>query len=283
MEEAEETKTTAEKTPTELSPLEKKKLEASITRMISTKPNFPTPPPTSTPVPAQPPPEPIQQQHITIQTAPSLKWPSGVSRDLIQCGKFRLQSYLSTPEVLTNSKSTYRVISHCSLALTYSTGVYTRDAFKGATYRITMRNFKQTLRFFQAIYDWFVAEPYRDIFFQDDETGRFMVDIRATQLKLHTGGDSRYDQMAMEAVPAVYQNDGEIREGCALTINNTANTGVLRDLDIESILGILENFSFQSETLLLLDILSHQELWKNTTGTDAQNPQNQLRPSKVFW
>lgn len=281
MSDSDETKTTAEKTPTELNPLEKKKLEASITRMISTKPNFPTVP--SNPVPVQqPPPEPVQQ-HITIQTAPSLKWPIGVSRELLQCGKFRLQSYLSAPEVITNSKNTYRVISHCVLMLIYNTGTYTRDAFKGSSYKITLRNFKQTLRFFQAIYDWFIAEPYRDIFFQDEETGRFMVDIRATQLKLHTGGDNRYDQMAMEAVPAVYQNDSEIREGCALTINNTANTGILRDLDIESILGIMENFSFQSETILLLDILSHQELWKTTNGTDLQTPQNQLKTGKVFW
>lgn len=65
----------------------------------------------------------------------------------------------------------------------------------------------------------------------------------------------------MDIVPGIYEKDGEVREGAMLAINNTANAAMLRDLDVESICGILDSFSFQAETLLLLNAYEQPHFW----------------------
>lgn len=217
-----------------------------------------------------------------LQSAKIQEWPDGLTRDIISIGKFRLQSYLRKPSVITSSKSAFRVVSHCTLKLFYD--VRNGKSMNELSFKIGLRNYGAVLRFFQHIYDWFTSDAYANLFFLEPETGRLMLDMDMRNIKEHIGGDSRYDQCAMEAVPAIYQRDQEIREGCVLTINNTANSDVLRDMDIETLFQVLKNFSFQSEALLLMTAFNQKELWETEQkrfGFSHSNGGN-VQP-KVIW
>lgn len=262
--------------PWEDKPAEEKKVEQNIQTVLAPTPQV------MIPSVVIPPPQPIIQEQPKAQyrDAQVIVWPNGLCRDIISVGRFRVQSYLKKPEVLLSSKgNTFRVVSHCTLRIMYESREYGQTGNLNAlSFKINLRNHKQVLRFFQNIYSWFTDDAYRNLFFVDQETGQLMVNMEMRQIKLHIGGDSRYDQSAMEAVPAVYYRDNEMREGCALTINNTANSDVIRDVDVESILGILETFSFQAETLLLTQIYQRPELW-----ITEQDRFGLGRPPKVAW
>lgn len=217
--------------------------------------------------------------NANLMQSVKIDWPNGISRDIITLGKFKLRSYLVKPSVLVNSGSSYKVTSHCTLTLYYAT--QEMKNFQELSFKINMRNRMHVIRFFKSAYSWFTSDEFSNLFFYDTETHQLMLDMEQRNLKLMVGGDRKYDQAVMELVPAIYHRDGEVREGCMLTINNTAYSDILRDIDLESLLGILESFSFQAEALLLIQILSRPELWiDRTKNYDAPG---YARQPKVVW
>lgn len=121
---------------------------------------------------------------------------------------------------------------------------------KDAQFKVNPRNHLQIKRFFQKIYQWFDSDEYKDLFILDEHTGKLMVNMEYRNVMAKVSS-SRYDSQAMLAVPTVVEFDSVQSEGCALAINNTTYTCPLTDLEVESILGILETFSFQTEAHLL--------------------------------
>ena len=205
-------------------------------------------------------------------------WPEGVSREILTIGPFQFRSYLRKPEVLITTKSpVYRITTYCTLQIQYNDKNYQvgvnpmEKAFKA-----NLRNYMAVVNFFRTILSWFQSDKYEGLFFQDKETGRLLIDMEQRNVRAYVGGNTRFDQCAMMAVPAVYQMDAEIREGCMLTINNTKYSGMLRDVDVETICGFLSNFSFQGETLLLMQAVQIPAFYRhwdpNSRSTVAGAP-----------
>lgn len=191
-------------------------------------------------------------------------WPDGISRDIMSFGKIRIQSYLKKPEVIINARKVASIVSYCTLRIFYDdriTPFETRASFAERSFKVNLRNYMKTLRFFQGIMRWFEDDAYTNLFFLDENTGELRMDLEQRNLRLHLGALTKFDQCAMEAVPAVYKRDGEIREGAMLSINRSNFSEVIRDVDVESICGLLANFSFQAETLLMITLYQQRGLW----------------------
>lgn len=134
---------------------------------------------------------------------------------------------------------------------------------KDGQFKMNPRNQLQVTRFFRKIYSWFESDQYKDLFILDEHEGKLIInmDFRNTIAKI---GSTKYDAQAMLAIPTVVEFDSIQSEGCALAINNTSYTCPLADIDVESILGILEAFSFQAEAQLLMSIGMNQGLLTKT-------------------
>lgn len=208
-----------------------------------------------------------------------VQWPDGVSREIIQLGHIRIRSYLKKPEVLISSSSVYRVTSHCTLQFQYDDRNYQKGVNPSIkTFKANLRNYMSVVTFFRKILDWFQSPSYEGLFFQDKETGQLLVDMEMRHLKEYIGGNSRFDQCAMLAVPAVFQRDSEIREGCVISINDTKYSEILRDIDIETICGFLSNFSFQAETLLLMQAIQNPAFYRKLDSASSEGT-----GAKVQW
>lgn len=198
-----------------------------------------------------------------------LLWPDGISRDIMSMGKIRIQSYLKKPEVIISPRKVASIVSYCTLRIFFddrSAPFDSRASFQERSFKVNLRNYMKTLRFFQGIMSWFEDDVYANLFFLDEHTGELRMDLEQRNLRLHVGGNTRYDQCAIEAVPAVYKRDNEVREGAMISINRSNFADVVRDIDIESICGLLANFSFQAETLLMIQLYQQKGLWVDASS-----------------
>lgn len=198
-----------------------------------------------------------------------LVWPDGISRDIMSFGRIRIQSYLKKPEVIISPRKVASIVSYCTLRIFYddrTAAFENRTSFQERSFKVNLRNYMKTMRFFQGIMRWFEDDSFTNLFFLDEHTGELRMDLEQRNLRLHVGGNTKYDQCAMEAVPAVYKKDNEIREGAMLSINRSNYSDVIRDIDVESICGLLANFSFQAETLLMINLYQQKGLWVDSAS-----------------
>lgn len=164
---------------------------------------------------------------------------------------------------------------------------------KDAFYKVSPRNHYRVVRFFRHVLNWFEDPSYENLYILDEHSGKVIVNMEMRNLQERLGAMDRYDAQSLLALPAVIEQDSVQSEGCALCINRTNYIMPLRDEQIASIYGILENFSFQMEASLLLEVAAHQELYtkeppkrfsKGGSYSSQGNvdPASQFKP-KVVW
>ena len=159
---------------------------------------------------------------------------------------------------------------------------------KDAFYKVTPRNQYRVVRFFRHVLNWFEDPTYEGLYILDEHTGKVIVNMELRNLQERLGSMDRYDNQSLLAIPAVIEQDSVQSEGCALCINRTNYVMPLRDEQVASIYGILDTFSFQAETTMLLQIASHPELYTkeppkrfNRSGS-SYDPQGNVDPTAQF-
>lgn len=166
---------------------------------------------------------------------------------------------------------------------------------KDTYYKVAPRNMYRVRRFFRHVLSWFEDPAYQDLYILDEHTGKIIVNMEMRNLQERLGAIDRYEAQAMLAFPAVIEQDSVQSEGCALCINRTNYVIPLRDEQVASIYGILEDFSFQEEVNMLITLASKKELysdkapsrfskggsWSFTSGPNV-DPTAQFKP-KVVW
>jgi hypothetical protein len=172
-------------------------------------------------------------------------------RTLFSGHSIKIQTYMRLPSIyFGNGSNVGNISSYPVVMIKYEPprSVLAQGTFKSkdAQFKMNPRNQLQVKNFFRAIYRWFSADSFKDLFILDEHTGKLMVNMEYRDLQAKIGS-TRYEAQAMLAIPAVTEFDSVQSEGCALAINNTSYTCPLTDVEIESILGILEAFSFQEE------------------------------------
>ena len=190
-------------------------------------------------------------------------WPNGLCRTLASFGNLKIQSYMPTPTVMTTqSGNTAYIDANCYLSLICDTPHATRD-FQSRTFRIGLKNHKAASRFFHNVYDWFIDDRWEGLFYIEKETGALVFNSEYSHTVEFLKSENVYSASILKAVPAVYKDEkyGNVREGCMLCINFNDNQVMLDDYSIEAITDLIDGFSFQEETLLLINCFMRPELW----------------------
>lgn len=153
------------------------------------------------------------------------------------------------------------------------------DRPKDNSFKINPRNQFRVVTFLKAILEWFTDPNYTDLFIIDETTGRKMLNMDYRDLQVMIDSSSKRDQQRMLAVPAVVKFDDEEYEGCTLFINQSKYAVMLTYNDVAELAGLLNYFSFQEETTMLVTLASHREFYTDEVFGENRN----YRGEKVNW
>lgn len=178
---------------------------------------------------------------------------SKLSERIYSNSKIDIRFFMYLPEGMWSNKDHDGVIfSHnpvLSIACKNNKDILDYD-FKKASFRITVRNYYDTIKFFNTIMKWLYDDKYNDLFLiGPDNKVMFNADYKS----LHTTTSTRlYEDQLMKAVPSVVEQEGKLYEGVNIFINNTEYRISLTFEEVGMVFGILQNFNFSTEVTKLL-------------------------------
>lgn len=213
-----------------------------------------------------------------------------LGRKLMQVSKISVQSYARVPSV-TAGNTMLTIGCNPVIYIQFNPKLsYGEKRPDDAAFRVNTRNQYRVTQFFRAILDWFEDPKYHDMFILDEESGHLLVNMEYKDLSCMVRG-SRYEPQVMLAQPAVYTHDSKEAPGAVLAVNRTNYAVCISDDDIGALYGLLNNFSFQQEALLLMGIATNPQCWVDQTkvpearfipGTDGNASTNNV-PRKLEW
>ena len=191
--------------------------------------------------------EDIEEHEPKFIDGKKLVWPNGICRTLATINNLKIQSYMPTPSIISNATGTTIYIeANCTLSLicTNSNG----RSFQDRTYRVNTRNYLAVCRFFHHI---------------EKGSGQLVFNMEYQHVAEILRPVNQFSNGFLRAIPAVYNSErfGYKREGCLLYLNQSENQIMLDDYDVEAVIQILDSFSFQHETVLLMNCFNRPDLW----------------------
>ena len=206
--------------------------------------------------------EDIEEHEPKFIDGKKLVWPNGICRTLATINNLKIQSYMPTPSIISNATgTTIYVEANCTLSLicTNSNG----RSFQDRTYRVNTRNYLAVCRFFHHIYDWFTDDKWEGLFYIEKGSGQLVFNMEYQHVAEILRPVNQFSNGFLRAIPAVYNSErfGYKREGCLLYLNQSENQIMLDDYDVEAVIQILDSFSFQHETVLLMSCFNRPDLW----------------------
>lgn len=179
-----------------------------------------------------------------------------LTRLLFYTNQLEVKSFTSLPKLM---KSDYyqkyggdvnlSVISNCYLIIRYTGNPENKD-FKSKMYTMSLKNRRNTQRFFASILNWLEDSAYENMFYYNDDALEFNLDYKDFEL---TTPSSKHSEYRMQARPIVYEDNMGRREGVALTFNLQENTAFMSWEDFVVLADIVLNFNFEVESLLLMN------------------------------
>ena len=201
-----------------------------------------------------------------------------ITRKLYTNSRMELESFMHTPTGTYTGKDrgTLNINTVPLLFLRYRKpkNISEEYDYTKAAYKITTRNLYDVVRFFNVIMKWLFDDKYRDLFLTNDEGDLvFNADYSKLSVSTHRGD---YDQCIMQAIPTIISIGDKKYEGVHLYINTTKYCISLTYQEVSILFGILKDFSFTEEALLLLNMydyimknnaISETDWWSNTKPT----------------
>lgn len=126
------------------------------------------------------------------------------------------------------------------------------NLLKNNYFKINPKNHFRVVRFFNNILKWFFDKNMNDLFYEYEGELIFNADYKSLSEKLKVGTKSI---QRMNAIPAVVDYGGRKQEGVIIYINENENQLILTLNQLQDIFGILSNFSFQHEMIILYEAL----------------------------
>lgn len=173
---------------------------------------------------------------------------------------FNIKSFMYAPTVYKGENNNQFTVSHHPVLLfQYDLKGKDKNDHPDPTFKMSQKYQLRVTRFFTEIFNWF---NFKDLFIIDEESGKLIMNLDYKNLyaKVRT---SYTDGHIMYAVPAVCTIDSKSYPGTLLYINSTRNPVLLKEEDIENICGIISTFNFQQETLLMMYLGNHPNLWRD--------------------
>lgn len=200
------------------------------------------------------------------------------SRILFTGQRFQVKSFMFAPSVRVWQNTNYTIQHFPVIQIQYMPDKYTpKEDHPDPTFKVNPKSQLKVVNFFNQIYSWF--HSYEDLFMIDDTDGKMKVNLDYRKLCVVVRGSWTETQI-MKAEPAVINIDSKEYQGCVLYINNSKNAVLLREDEVEGLLGILQSFNFQNESLLLMHISEHKELWRDEENPNVFSSSYDKKPGK---
>lgn len=178
-----------------------------------------------------------------------------IKRSIYRNSRYMFEFFMYAPSVESYKTQHMVNVNPILNFVKLNSGSHQEDysTIKDRTFRITPRNIYSTVKFFNKILKWFYDKEYTDLFlYNDQEELVFNADYN----KLYAvTSRAPSEQCMMKAIPAVIIHNEKRYEGINLFINKMDNILQLTRDEVELIMGLLKEFSFQgevSQTLLAL-------------------------------
>lgn len=200
---------------------------------------------------------------------PSLK------RTIYQSKNLSLYSFGSFPVIAMNpgeKKTTYGLNASIMLGLALDKSKVVGHYTNGSVFISPSNHFK-LLSFFNATLYWFYDhDTYKDLFYHDEEKDGLLTlnKKQYPDLNQYCYFYGKKDQKSLRATPIVVSNETEEKgtEGILLTFNDSQSYALLPYYEVQSLVSILQEFSFQQEVNIYLNMLDRIDKGKFTRGYD---------------
>ena len=180
-----------------------------------------------------------------------------IKRTLYKTSKINIEFFMYEPRT-EKYKSNYTNVINPILNLTYlNPSSMTEDftTFNARTFKITPRNLYHVIKFFNTVVNWFYDKDKEDLFLiNEDNELVFNSDYKslyAVTKKSYGNND------ILKAIPTVVDYNNHKYEGIYLYINENIYNIILTIDELETIFGLLKNFSFYDEIQLNLTTLEY--------------------------
>lgn len=201
-----------------------------------------------------------------------------ITRKIYTNSRMELESFMHTPTGTYTGKDrgTMNISSVPLLFLRYKKpkNITEEYDYSKAAFKITIRNLYEVIRFFNGIMKWLFDDEYKDLFLTNDNGDLvFNADYNKLSISTHRGD---YDQCIMQAIPSIVRIGDKTYEGINLYINTSRYCVSLTYQEVSILFGILKDFSFTEEAILLLNTyeyiiknnaITETDWWSNTKPT----------------
>jgi len=179
--------------------------------------------------------------------------PISLSKSLYNGSRISISAVLTMPSVVKGVKqNSYSINSNPVIFISYNPPKDIKVDRKQCFYKITPRNIYKTIKFFNRAVSWFYDKDLPDLFMLG-ENNDLIFNSDYKKLMVLTDKEPKNPTNAMKCIPAVITyEDGNIYEGVILYISKPEYAIPLTLYELESILGIISHFSFESITTELL-------------------------------
>lgn len=160
------------------------------------------------------------------------------------------------------------------------------NLLKNNYFKVNPKNHFKVVKFFNNILKWFFDKNMNDLFYEYEGELIFNADYKSLNEKLKVGTKSI---QRMNAIPSVVEYGGRKQEGVVIYINENKNQLILTLNQIQDIFGILSNFSFQHEIIILYEALKdisnnkfikRENIWGKPDTVNKKIVSNELLPKE---
>ena len=174
-----------------------------------------------------------------------------MSQVVYKSNKLILEFFMYMPQV-SKWNETYSTKCSPILSLRKLTPANTNDDvgdFKSRTFKITTASYYKTVMFFNDIVSWFYDKEKPDLFLKNDD-GKLIFNGDYKDLSAYV--EAGFNEVSrMKAMPAAIDLGDKTVEGIYLMINNKETIIVLTLREVEILLEVLSQFTFNSYAFVL--------------------------------
>lgn len=177
-----------------------------------------------------------------------------LKRTVASFPKFRIESCMNTIQLSrmkTTGKSNSEILMMPSYLPILTFYLSTKDGrWEDKQIKIIDRSMKRFILAIRKAVEWFYDEEKKDLFYRDDDN---KLVFNHSYKELHEMYYDPFNQnIFLRIIPAAVERSGNIYEGANIYINQIDTIVSVTRIDLEDLLGILVDFSFQQEAVILL-------------------------------
>ena len=169
-----------------------------------------------------------------------------LTKSIFETYRLSVTAFMMLPDVTkSTNKNTFGITCNPVLYIRYKPRRDEKVDWNDSAFKINPKNLYRVVRFFNRAVSWFYDKDLEDLYLVGDNN-ELIFNSDYNKLNVMTDKEPK-SNMAMKIIPAVVTDDAShYYEGVILYINKTDYAITLTLQELESLLNILTNLSFES-------------------------------------